>query len=90
MQMVVFRCPPIARFSHSNLISNPDSLSGRETVVIPGIRSCKSPHLNELDIRKPFAVSISQSSEERIFYSLFYDLTISNLGYISGVFKCIS
>jgi hypothetical protein len=39
---------------------NPQSLSSTETGVNPE----KSNYLNELDVRKPFVVSISQRSEE--------------------------
>ncbi len=41
-------------------ISNPDSLSSSETGFNSGIRSWKSNYLNELDVRKPLVVSISQ------------------------------
>jgi hypothetical protein len=51
-------------------ISNPDSFSSRETGVNPGIRSRKVTYLNELDVRKPLVVSISQRSEEQILYNL--------------------
>jgi hypothetical protein len=50
-------------------ISNPDLLSSNETGVNPGIRSWKK-HLNELDVRKPLVVSISQRSEELRLYNL--------------------
>ncbi len=44
-------------------ISNPDLLSSSETWVNPGIINWKSLYLIELDVRKPFVVSISQRSE---------------------------
>jgi hypothetical protein len=34
--------------------------------------------LNELDVRKPFEVFISQRREELRFYNLVYNLTIPN------------
>jgi hypothetical protein len=51
-------------------ISNADSLSSSETGVNPGIKSGKSTYLNELDVRKPLVVSISQRSEELRLYNL--------------------
>jgi hypothetical protein len=36
--------------------------------------------LNELDVRKPLVVSISQRSEELRLYNLVYNLTIPNPG----------
>jgi hypothetical protein len=45
-------------------ISNPDSLSSSEPEVNPGIRSCKSTNLNELNVRKLLCVSVPQTSEE--------------------------
>ncbi len=51
-------------------ISNPDLLSSIETGVNPGIRSWKSTYLNEIDVRKPLVVSISQKSEELRLYCL--------------------
>jgi hypothetical protein len=40
----------------------------------------ESFYLNELDVRKPLVVSISQRSEELRFYNLVRNLTISNPG----------
>jgi hypothetical protein len=51
-------------------IPNHDSLSSTETEVNLGMRSQKSTYLNELDVRKPFVVSIPRSSEELRLYSL--------------------
>jgi hypothetical protein len=50
--------------------SNPDSVSGRETELESDIRSCKNTELNELDVREPSVVSISQGSEELRLYNL--------------------
>jgi hypothetical protein len=41
-------------------ISNPDSLSSSVTTVNPGRRRGKCIYLNELDVRKPLGVSISE------------------------------
>jgi hypothetical protein len=46
--------------------------------------------LNELVVRKPLVVSISQRSEELRLYNLILNLTISNPRLESGIFKCIS
>jgi hypothetical protein len=51
-------------------ISIPDSLSSSETGVNPEIRSWKSTHLNELDVRKPLVLSFSQRSQELRLYNL--------------------
>jgi hypothetical protein len=52
-------------------ISNPDLLSSSETLFNSGIRSWKKgTHLNELHVRKPLVVSISQRSEELRLYNL--------------------
>jgi hypothetical protein len=51
-------------------ISNPDSLSSSKTRINSEIRSWKSAYLNELDVRKPLVVSISQRSEELRLYNL--------------------
>jgi hypothetical protein len=51
-------------------ISNHDSLPSSEIGVNLGIRSWKSTYLNELNVRKPLVVSISQSSEELRLYNL--------------------
>jgi hypothetical protein len=48
-------------------ISSPDWLSNSETGVNPGRRST---NLNELDVRKPLVVSLSQRSEELRLYNL--------------------
>jgi hypothetical protein len=64
VKMVVFRSPQLAWQS-----SNPDYLSSSETGVNSGTRSWKSTYLNELDVRKPLVVSISQRSEELIHYN---------------------
>jgi hypothetical protein len=61
-------------------ISNPDSLSGSATGVNPGKRSWRSTYLNELDVRKPMMVSISQRSEELRLHYLVWNLTIPNPG----------
>jgi hypothetical protein len=45
-------------------IANPNSLFSCETGINPGIRSWKSTHLNELNVRKPSTGFISQKSEE--------------------------
>ncbi len=50
-------------------ISNLDLRSSSETWVNPGKRSEKSTHLNELVLRKPLVVSISQRSEELRLYN---------------------
>jgi hypothetical protein len=61
-------------------ISNPNPLSScSETRVNPGIRTKKakkSIYLNELNVRKPLVVSISQRSEELRLYSLVLNLEI--------------
>ncbi len=59
-------------------ILNPDSLSRSETWVNPGIRSWKSTYLNELAVRKPLVVSISQRSEELRLHNLVHNMTILN------------
>jgi hypothetical protein len=56
-------------------ISKPNSLSSIETGVNPEITST---HLNELHVRKPLVVSISQRSEELRLDNLVFNLTISN------------
>ncbi len=45
----------------TNCVTNPDSLSSNETEINPGIRSWKSSYPNELDVRKPSVVSVSQN-----------------------------
>jgi hypothetical protein len=45
-------------------ISNPNSLPSCAAGVNPGIKKLKKELLNELDVRKPSVVSISQRSEE--------------------------
>jgi hypothetical protein len=40
----------------------------------------KSTYLNELDVRKPWVISISQRSVELRLCNLDYNLTISNPG----------
>jgi hypothetical protein len=65
VKLAVFWCPQVAwRFQTH------DSLSSSKTGVNPGIRSWKSTHLNELNVRKPLVVSISQRSEELRLYNL--------------------
>jgi hypothetical protein len=51
-------------------VSNPELLSSSETGVNPGVRSRKDTRLNELDVRKPLEVSISQRSEALRLYNL--------------------
>jgi hypothetical protein len=51
-------------------ISNPKSLSSTETRINPEIRSSKYTYLNELDVRKPLVVSISQRSEKLRLFNL--------------------
>jgi hypothetical protein len=51
-------------------ISNPNLLSSSGAGVNSGIRSWKSTYQNELNVRKPLVVSISQSSEELRLYNL--------------------
>jgi hypothetical protein len=60
--------------------SNPNSLSSSETTVNLGIKAEKSLYLNELDVRKPLVVPISQRSEVMRLYDVVQNLTISNLG----------
>jgi hypothetical protein len=48
--------------------------------LIQGSEAENSTFLNEVDVRKPSVVSISQTSEKRRLYSLLYDLIISNPG----------
>jgi hypothetical protein len=48
----------------------PHSLSSGETGINPGLEAEKSSYLNELDIRKPLVVSVSQRSEERRLFNL--------------------
>jgi hypothetical protein len=50
----------------------------------------KFTSLNEFDVRKPLVISISRRREEQRLYSLVYNLTFSNYGLKSGIFKCIS
>jgi hypothetical protein len=50
--------------------SNLDPLPSSVTGVNLGIRSCKSTYLNELDVRKPLVVSLSQRNEEMRLYNL--------------------
>jgi hypothetical protein len=57
-------------------IANTDSLSSRETGVNSGVRNRKSTYLNELNIRKPLVVCISQRSEK--LYNLVQNFRISN------------
>jgi hypothetical protein len=45
-------------------ISNRDLLSSSETGVNAGTKSWKCTYMNELDVRKPLVVSISQGSEQ--------------------------
>jgi hypothetical protein len=45
--------------------------------VNSGIRKQKSTYLNELDVRKPLMVSMSQRSEELKLYNLVLNLIIS-------------
>jgi hypothetical protein len=72
IQPVDYRCED-GRFQVSAscvTISNPDYLSRSVTVVNPVIRSWKSTHLIELDLRNPLVVSISQRSEELRLYNV--------------------
>jgi hypothetical protein len=71
-------------------ISNPDSLSSSETGVDPGTRSWKkSTYLNELDVRKPLVVSISQTRRaETLQPGLEFDNFKPPLE--SSIFECIS
>jgi hypothetical protein len=63
-------------------ISKPVSLSGSETVVKPGTRSCKSTCLNMLDVRKSFVVFIYlPRSDELRLNNLLLNLAISNSGF---------
>ncbi len=80
--VVDYRCE-LGRYSVSVscvTISNPDSLFSSETGVNSGRRRSKSTHLNELDVRKPLVVSMSQRREELRRYNLVHNLTISNPG----------
>jgi hypothetical protein len=57
-------------------------LSNSETGVNPGVRSNfkKSTILNELDVRKPLVVSISEKSKSVTMYNLVCSLTFLNNG----------
>jgi hypothetical protein len=69
-------------------ISNLDLLSNRETRVKPGKRTRKNTNLNEFDVRKPLAVSISRSIEElRLLCGLEFDNYQTRLK--SRIFICI-
>jgi hypothetical protein len=57
-------------------ISNPISLSRSETGFNPE-KKAKNGDLLELNVRKPLAVSLSQSSEKLRLYNLLLNLTIS-------------
>jgi hypothetical protein len=54
----------------SPTITNHDSLSSCVRGFNPGKRSLKSTYLNELDVRKPLVVFISQGNEELRLYNL--------------------
>jgi hypothetical protein len=47
-------------------VSNPNLISRGETVVNPGIKSWKETYLNELGVRKPLVVYISQRLSEEL------------------------
>jgi hypothetical protein len=82
LESIDYRCED-GRFPVSAscvVISNPRSLASSETGVNPGRRSWKSTYLIELEVRKPWVVSISQSqkSKELRIHNLIQNLTISN------------
>jgi ABC-type multidrug transport system permease subunit len=66
-------------------ISNPDSLSSSKAGVNFEIRSWKSTHPNELDVRKPLVVSISQKEKKKIEEQKLYNL-VWNLSAFFRVF----
>jgi hypothetical protein len=71
--VIDYRCSDV-RFlvsaMNSVTVSSPDSLFSCEAGANPGIRRWKSTYLNELDVRKPLVVSVSERSEELRLYNL--------------------
>ncbi len=66
--------------------SSPDSLSRSGKGVSPGLRSWKSTILFELNVRKPFVVSIPQRSEKLSSYNLL----VQNMSIWNPGFKSVS
>jgi hypothetical protein len=62
--MDVFQCPRVAR-----QLLTPISLPAVKQGLILEYEAGKRTYLNELDVRKPLVVSISQRSEELSLYN---------------------